>query len=230
MKKIVSATMASIMLLGTVASSALAANSPEVSVTANVVTEISTELQQKANPYITLEGFQFKLAPEASQELNADELALVKGALKAANKQARTIMNDNQVRVTTDNNSIKVTPIQSSSEVTINSINTSSYWDYELLWWGYRIFLSHNLISDIKSRPLYIAGSAAISTGLLNASLTYFGLPGWAANIIIGITIIKGGTILYADTGKGVYVDTYWIVTPIDMILDFGGAKVYPAW
>lgn len=79
--------MASIMLMGTVATSALAATSPEVSVTANAnaISEISTELQQKASPYITLEGFQFKLAPEASQELNADELALVKGALRTAN-------------------------------------------------------------------------------------------------------------------------------------------------
>jgi hypothetical protein len=234
MKKIVSATMASIMLMGTVATSALAATSPGVSVTANAnaVSDISTELQQKASPYITLEGFQFKLASEASQELNADELALVKAALKTANAQARAIIKDTQVRFNMENNSIKVTPIQSSSEVTVNAINTSSYWDYELLWWGYRHFFSHNLIQDIKTQPLYLAGSAAISTGLLNAALTKFGIPGWVANIIIGVTLIKGGTILYSDNGKGVYVDTFWSIpgSAVSGALNFALAEVYPAW
>lgn len=135
------------------------------------------------------------------------------------------------MRITTDNNSIKVTPIQSSSEVTINSINTSSYWDYELLWWGYRIYLSHNLINDVKSHPIYIAGSAAISTGLLNATLTKLGLPGWIANIIVGITLIKGGTILYADAGKGVYIDAFWSIPgSATSAINFAISKVYAAW
>ncbi|MCK6078511.1 hypothetical protein [Paenibacillus silvae] len=230
-EKVISATLASIMFMGSVATSALAATPPEVSATANSISEISTELKQKASPYITLEGFHFKLASEATKELNADELTLVKGALKTANQQARTILNDSHVRVTIDTNSIKVTPVQSSSEITINSINTSSYWDYELLWWGYRIFLSHNLIEDVKSRPLYIAGSAAISTGLLNASLTYFGLPGWIANIIVGVTLVKGGTILYADAGKGVYIDTFWSLPGSPSgVINFALSEVYAAW
>lgn len=233
MKKIVSATMASIMLLGTVATSALAATSPETSISSNVnaITDISIELQQKANPYITLEGFQFKLSSEASQELNAEEIALVKGALKTANAQARAILKDTQVRITTDSTSIKVTPVQSSSEVTITDINTSSYWDYELLWWGYRIYLSHNLISDIKDHPIYIAGSAAVSTGALNGTLTKLGLPGWIANIIIGITLLKGATILYSDSGKGVYIDAFWSLPGSPTVgINFALSKVYSAW
>jgi len=235
MKKIVSATMASVIVMGTVVSSVSAANQPEVSsvnpsevsATAASVGEISAELQQKADSYVTFEDSQFKLSPSASQVLNTDELALVTTALQNANSQAKLALENDQVHAVVGDKGIKITAEQPSSGIDIKSINTSSYADSELFWWGYRYYFSHQLIQDIKNHPLYIAGSSSMTTGILNAILTKLGVAGWVANVMVGAYLVKGGQILYADQGRGVYLDAFWGGTA--GAITYLTAKVYSA-
>ncbi|MFS8210793.1 hypothetical protein [Paenibacillus polymyxa] len=223
MKKFVSAFMATIMLMLVITTSAaLAAKSNEIQ--ERSTGELSQELIDKTNPYIKLQSQRFTLSEEASKNLSEDELGLVNKALDSANDQAKNIPDDVTVTVT-DKNSLKIAP----SNFSTASINTSSYWDYELLWWGYRIFLSHQLTQDIKEKSLYIGGIGAISSGSLNAILTSLGLPGWIANIVVGVFIVKGATIVYADNGRGVYIDAFWAVDPASQVINFALSKVYGA-
>ncbi|ODP27940.1 hypothetical protein PTI45_02759 [Paenibacillus nuruki] len=227
MKKIVLATMSSVILMGTVVSSVSAANLSEISSTATSVGEISVELQQKADPYVIFEDSQFKLSPSASQVLNTDELALVTTALQDANSQAKLALENDQVHAVVGDKGIKITYVQPSSGITIKSINTSSYADQEIFWWGYRYYFSHQLIQDIKNHPLYLTGGGSITTGVLNAILTKLGIYGWVANVLVGVYLIKGGQVLYADQGRGVYLDAFWGGTA--GVVTFVTAKVYPA-
>ncbi|MFK4475204.1 hypothetical protein ABH897_004991 [Paenibacillus sp. RC73] len=223
MKRFISAFMASIMLMLVIGSSAALAAQPN-EIQRESTSELSQELINKANPYIKLQSQKFTLIEEASKNLTEDELGLVNKALDLANDQAKNIPDDVTV-TTTDSNSLKVVP----SNFSTASINTSAYWDYELLWWGYRIFLSHQLTQDIKAKSLYIGGIGAISSGSLNAILTSLGLPGWIANIIVGVFIVKGATIVYADNGRGVYLDAFWAIDPANQVINFALSKVYGA-
>ncbi|WP_158659102.1 hypothetical protein [Paenibacillus polymyxa] len=143
----------------------------------------------------------------------------------STNDQAKNISGDVTV-TTTDSNSLKVVPNNKSSTA---SINTSSYWDYELNWWGYRIYFSHPLINDIISKSLYTGGISTISGGTLTGILSSLGVPGWVVSIVVGIFLIKGATIVYADNGRGVYFDAFWAADPASQAVNLVTAKVYGA-
>ncbi|CAM3488957.1 hypothetical protein [Saccharibacillus sp. WB 17] len=233
MKKIVTAAMASVMLMTTVVSSAFAENSTEILLADQTDLKISAELKQKADPYVTLEKSQFKLSPEAFKVLNKDEISLVTSALETANLQAKLILDDDQGYATIERDSIKIrftAPAEPSDEIAINAINTSSYYDFEVLWWGNRNFFSHALIQDIKSHTLYVASTGGIATGLLNGTLTKLGIPGWISNIIIGVVVFTGARMVYTDQGRGVYVDTFWGGGIVGGPINFSASKIYAAW
>ncbi|OMF26111.1 hypothetical protein [Paenibacillus peoriae] len=225
MKKFVSTLMASVMLMLVIGSTAAMAATTPNAVQRESTSELSQELINKANPYIKLQSQTFTLSEEASKNLTEDELGLVNKALDSANNQAKNISGDVTV-TTTDNNSLKVVPTNKFSTA---SINTSSYWDYELLWWGYRIYFSHQLINDIKSKALYAGGIGAISGSTLTGILSSLGLPGWIGGIVVGIFLVKGASIVYADNGRGVYIDAFWAGDPASQAVNFVTAKVYGA-
>uniref|UniRef100_UPI001E5E615D hypothetical protein n=1 Tax=Paenibacillus sp. 1-18 TaxID=1333846 RepID=UPI001E5E615D len=47
--------------------------------------------------------------------------------------------------------------------------------------------------------------------------------------IVVGIFLIKGATIVYADNGRGIYFDAFWAADPAGQAVNFVTAKVYGA-
>ncbi|MDO3679824.1 hypothetical protein [Paenibacillus ehimensis] len=231
MKKILSAFMATIMLALLITSSALAAQeTKEAQETKAGNFGVTEELIRKADPYVTLVSKKFILSENASNTLTKQEIEIVKKALEQANAQVEKIPVTQQLTVT-ERNSLKASSQSVESDIGPQSINTSAYWDYELLWWGYRIFLSHQLTEDIKARALYIGGISAISGGALAGIFAALGVPTWIASIVVGVFAVKGAQIVYADNGNGVYIDTFWTVPgiPGGGGLNFLLSKVYAA-
>lgn len=127
MKRFLSAFMASIMLMLVITGSAAMAATNEVQQESTF--ELSRELIDKADPFVKLQSQKFTLSEDASQNLTVDEVELVNKALNLANEQAKNIPGNDVTVTETSHNSLKVAP----STFSTAAINTSSYWDYELL-------------------------------------------------------------------------------------------------
>ncbi|GMX66297.1 hypothetical protein Elgi_55690 [Paenibacillus elgii] len=231
--------MATIMLVLLISSSALAAQeTKETQETKAGNFGVTEELIRKADPYVKLVSKKFILSENASNTLTKQEIEIVKKALEQANAQVEKIP-ATQHLTATERNSLKASSqsvesgigTQSINGIGTQSINTSAYWDYELLWWGYRIFLSHQLTEDIKAKALYYGGISAISGGALSGIFAALGVPTWIASIIVWVFVVKGAQIVYADNGNGVYIDTFWSIPgiPGGGGLNFLLSKVYAA-
>ncbi|PUA37888.1 hypothetical protein C8Z91_18190 [Paenibacillus elgii] len=215
MKKFVLAVVALSMFGSVVSSSVLAASPPATtsvykngdSVVQN--NQVSNELIQKASPFVVLDenSKRYYLKDEAKKQLTEGEFSKAQDLIALSNKRiSETLKEGYQLQVTSQKT---LKPLANESKGIVMSVDTNKYFDWELLWWGYRLYFSHQFLDDIKNHPLYIAGSAGIFNGFILQKL--LNLPGWAANIVVGIGLVKLGQIIYADNGRGTYVDiSYW--------------------
>lgn len=123
------------------------------------------------------------------------------------------------LEVTKTVNSIKFASYMSetpqTSGISMRTINKTKYWDYEILWWGYRIYFHSNLVNDMKNWKSTTTGTGGIITGLLFRSwLIKVGMSttpaGWistVAGLAITWTFEK---IINANKGRGVFIDGPW--------------------
>lgn len=172
----------------------------------------------KADQYVVFdaEKNKFTLKDEAKKQLSKEEIKDVKDLISTSNTTIDQIKNDTTVSITKTDKGLKITGNLNSGDVSIQTINTSSYWDWEILWWGYRFFFSNSLVSDMKDWKSTITGAGGVISGLgLRAWLIKIGVSATPAGIVaslFGLAVTWNiERIINADTGKGTYIDNfYW--------------------
>jgi hypothetical protein len=198
---------------------------------------VSKSLISKANKYVKFDGKKFVFENNNKSKLTVSELNIVTknvaNANASINKMLSESKNKSDITYTTTQNGIKFTSYSnessSKSGLQYRSINKSAMWDFEINWWGMRVFLHRNFIAKMKvykdTHMYLIAGSAAGTTAILTAA----GMA-TAPATALGLAVGAVGTYKYnkiedaGSKGKGIYIDGLGFDWP-----SFVLSKIYPA-
>lgn len=157
---------------------------------------------------------QFELESSAKNDLSKDELKLVDTYMKNANKEILKVKKDKNVSISVKNdNTLNVKPkSKSNSNISVMSIDTDSYWDYDIHIWGYRVFLSRDFVDDMTSEvgntTVYFAGASGYAvTQLLEEIGMSSGPAGWIGIAAGGKVVYSYDKIVKRCNGTGVYID-----------------------
>lgn len=200
------------MMLSPLSAYASATNAPQTSENKAETLQLTQALVDKASPFITIKDNRFLLAKEAKDSLDKNEYKLVDDYVKLSNKTLEQIAEDQLI--VTEKNSFRIKP----AGISIQSINTSAYSDYELFWWGIRYFWSSQLLQDSKSWSLETW--AAVITKPLPIPANF--------KTLIVATVYNGLNTIYQANylNRGVYCDMFYPINPYVSILTM---KVYSA-
>lgn len=195
--------------------SALAAESKQPQII-SVEQKFNTQAEwDKLEKYVKVNSttLQFELEPSAQKKLSSAELKFLKTYMQNTNKTISEIKKDRNASISIKNNNTLSVSTRSNSRISLNSIDTDSYWDYDIHVWGYRIFLSKSFVNDMSSKvgntTTYFAGggTAMAMTQLLEELGVSSGPAGW-------IGLAAGGGVVYAYdkivsrcSSTGVYID-----------------------
>lgn len=152
MKKFVLSVVALSMFGSVVSSSVLAASPPATtsvykngdSVVQN--NQVSNELIQKASPFVVLDenSKRYYLKDEAKKQLTEGEFSKAQDLIALSNKRiSETLKEGYQLQVTSQKT---LKPLANESKGIVMSVDTNKYFDWELLWWGYRLYFSHQYL------------------------------------------------------------------------------------
>lgn len=179
--------------------------------------EVEEAFIKKVDKYVKIDSKtkKFSLSAKAKENLNREEL----GKAEALIKQANLIVDQRGKYLEIKGNTFVLS--ENVKKQSLSAIDTSEYWDYELFWWGYRIYFSDELCEDIRRRAMEVGASGTITAGVL----TYLGVPGWAAGIIIGAGVLTLAKINRTNEGNGIYIDAFHGTNPSN----FHTIKIYPA-
>ncbi|MCR8643948.1 hypothetical protein NV379_14935 [Paenibacillus sp. N1-5-1-14] len=228
MKKTIVSAALSIALLSTFTSVSFATeindSSKQLVQNQQSANEMDRSFINKVDPFVTLDESThlFLLSPTAKNKLTKNEIETVNGILKKANEAIGNLPNQANL-FSTNQKSVK-----SKADVMVR-IDTSSYWDVEIFWWGPRLFLSHRAIDNVKTQhanaAAYLAsGGPAAAFGWI---ISYIGVTnvtvigavsfvgGWLGNVVLD-------KIESTDNGMGEYIDIGIWWTPL--------SSIYPAW
>ncbi|MFE4572512.1 hypothetical protein [Paenibacillus chitinolyticus] len=214
MRKILLSTLCALSLSSSISiSHPVAANAPVNVSTFNenkvpYESNIDSELVQKANPYITLDAKtkDFGLnTSEAKKVLDDNELAKIQSIINQTNKEFGIYKSSLIVNGTT----LKQRPDQGSSNITPNYIDHNKAFDWELTWYGLRMYWSHGFCEKLRENiVLYGAGVAGFNAAM-NATLAYYAItpPGWLTSFITAVAGVGVWAFLQQDEGCGVYLE-----------------------
>ncbi|MFI8715186.1 hypothetical protein [Brevibacillus brevis] len=179
--------------------------------------EVEEAFIKKVDKYVKIDSKtkKFSLSAKAKENLNREELGKAEALIKQANFAVDQHGKDLKIKGNT------LVLSEDVKKQSLAAIGTSEYWDYELFWWGYRIYFSDELCEDIRRRAMEVGASGTITAGVL----TYLGVPGWAAGIIVGFGVLTLEKINRTNEGNGIYLDAFHGTNPSN----FHTIKIYPA-
>jgi hypothetical protein len=192
--------------------------------------QISQTELDKLGTYVKLNPStkQYELLPSAKYNLSKNELDYVNKSIVKSNTIILQASKDSMLSVKiTSNNTLKVESKTTNNLNTISpaSIDESSYWDYEMHWWGPSIFLSNSFVQDMSANVgntvVYFAGGAtakALEAALIETGLSS-GPAGWIALAAGGEIVYDYDCIISRCSSTGVFVDVNWA----------GGCNIYSA-
>jgi len=166
--------------------------------------------------YILLDGIktEFVITNNAKDELSNIQLIELDCYVKCANKMILQAINNKKASVNFDIMGKMVTvkklalDFKKKTEIQPQSIDYSSYCDYELHWWGASLFISHDAVEYLRDTKTYdgTTGMMALISGML--------LGPFAAPLVGGLIIIYGvyiyNMIVANDIGNGVLIESTW--------------------
>lgn len=180
--------------------------------------QLTTEDISKMDKYVILDSKNKKyiLSEDAKKSLNKTDLDKLKDALKNANNEIKK-MNQYNETIDVSEKTFKVTgsaPTNDNGGISTFSISQWDYWNWELHWWGKRIYFSNRFINDMKNYVrTYTAAGGVASAGVAAFIVMYCGASGPIGDIFGALTAYQFAyfydKLVNTNVGLGVYADAF---------------------
>lgn len=169
---------------------------------------------QKLDKYVELNTNtrQFTLNDSAYLELSRNEVNFIQESINKSNELVKEY--NSQLISDTYKKSFRQYERLNKSQRITRSIDTSAYWDWEVCWWGKRVYLHNNLIKDMQSYSNTVLGGAGFTGVVLTNCLAELGVASGPIGLIVGAFGLNAAytydRIVNNNSGNGVYLDTFW--------------------
>lgn len=216
MKKILVTTLTSSMVLSVTVPAMASTNysaSKQIVVAANVSTnQYSVDFIKKIDRFVKVDEntFQFFLDPVVQNSFSQEEIEQAQIIIDESNKSIRAILDEGFELMVTPSGTVKAKTSDSVGTFKmVGDIDTSKYFDWDYEWWGFRLWISPRLVSEIQDYNGYISGTAALATEVTLDLLKRRGIPvpedlKGKLSIFAGALVSFGVTAFYRaykDTG-----------------------------
>lgn len=204
------------LMLSTLSTVTFAAKSETIAASKN----LPAYLVSKSDKYITLKNDNFFVDHKIRKILSKNELNLINEAVKSANMgiadTKKQLQGQSSIVTTSTGKSVVFSSYESNtstsgSDISVKAINPAKYYDYEFCWWGVRIYLSHWLLTNLKSYADTWKYGSVVTGAVVLAILTRLGVGGVIAAVVGGIVTVGGvyayERIMACDRGMGTYID-----------------------
>ncbi|MBE6091403.1 MAG: hypothetical protein E7206_25910 [Clostridium beijerinckii] len=207
-----------LILLGTIITTVTANVLPMTSYAAESTIKKSAVIlnqaeEDKLDKYVELDATTMEYKIIDSANLSKDEATLLNSYIDKTNKLIKQTKENKKLSMKVENNVIHVTPRYNASGIHLESIDTDSYWDYDMHVWGMRVFLSRSFVDDMSSKvgntTTYFAGTATsyALTQLLEELGMSSGPAGWIGLASGGAVVYSYDKIVSRCNSTGVYID-----------------------
>ena len=180
----------------------------------------------KLDRYVELDinSKQFTIKSLAYLELENKEIDTLKDSIDQSNK----LINDEIISGKNIVANIENKTFKEQSRVK-RSISTSKYWDWEICWWGKRLFLHNNLIEDLQDySKTYTAATGDAAADAVYAAVKFGKFTGPGGALIASLVGYQAelfyDKVVNNNNGYSVYIDAFnGQIAPSDW-------KFYPSW
>lgn len=175
-----------------------------------------TEKIQRLDKYVELDPYarKFIIKDSAYSELSKSDLQFIKVSINQSNE---LVKQNNQLRTDTQAKRFIQSGQKYNNGIAKRSIDKSKYWDWEVFWWGKRVYLHNHLIRDMQVYANTTIAGAGFTGASLAVALGVFGLPGAVITLIVAAYGVNAAytydRIVQADENgghHGAYLDTFW--------------------
>lgn len=175
-----------------------------------------TEKIQRLDKYVELDPYarRFVIKNSAYSELSESDLQFMKNSI---NKSNELVKQNDQLTVDTHAKKFIESGQKYNSGRSKRSIDKSKYWDWEVFWWGKRVYLHNHLIRDMQVYANTTLAGVGFTGASLGAALGVFGLPAAPIALIVAAYGVNAAytydRIVQADENgghHGAYLDTFW--------------------
>lgn len=175
-----------------------------------------TEKIQRLDKYVELDPHarKFIIKNSAYSELSKSDLQFIKDSI---NKSNELVKQNNQLTADTQAKRFIQSGQKSNNGISTRSIDKSKYWDWEVFWWGKRVYLHNHLIRDMQVYANTTLAGVGFTGASLGVALGVFGLPAGPIALIVAAFGFNAAytydRIIAADENgghHGAYLDTFW--------------------